>query len=500
MKFSDVKRLPILMPSRSEQVIISDFLDRETAKIDALVHEQEKIIQLLDEKRQAVISHAVTKGLDPAVPVNPSGVDWLGDIPAHWSVRQARHLISKFEQGWSPECDSRPAEGSEWGVLKAGCVNGGVYRDEENKALPANLAPDPTLEVRPGDIIMSRANGSPDLIGSVARVRSTRGQLMLSDKLFRLICKDDVLPDFVVWLFASHALRCQIVNAISGADGMANNLPQSEIKAFRVCVPPLEEQKQIVEYVQAQSRNFEKLIAAAKRAVSLLQERRMILVEAAVTGKIDVRAIGALSQSVFDSQQARLLVGAAIVEAIANKPSSGRTKTHKIVYLTEVHAGVRELAGVYQREAAGPLDPRLIEDMEGQFQKIGHVSVEQPGGHGRQVTYRVCGRPDRFGSQLDRALGARAKVMRKLIADLGELDTKSVEAVATLYAVWNDVLLDGQSPSDNAIVAGVLDDWHPEKRQKFTAQQLHIWLGWMRRHAVVPEGREPKTTRGRLFA
>ena len=90
MKFSDMKRLPTLLPPPEEQTAIATFLDHETAKIDALVAEQEKLIALLQEKRQAVISHAVTKGLNPNAPMKDSGVEWLGEMPGHWEVRRIR--------------------------------------------------------------------------------------------------------------------------------------------------------------------------------------------------------------------------------------------------------------------------------------------------------------------------------------------------------------------------------------------------------------------------
>ena len=104
---SDLVRIHIPIPPESEQARILKFLDRETAKIDELVAEQRRLIELLKEKRQAVISHAVTKGLNPDAPLKPSGIDWLGDIPAHWEVIKLRRVICGIEQGWSPECFSR---------------------------------------------------------------------------------------------------------------------------------------------------------------------------------------------------------------------------------------------------------------------------------------------------------------------------------------------------------------------------------------------------------
>lgn len=280
-------RLPL--PPLPEQTAIAAFLDRETAKIDALVAEQRRLIALLREKRQAVISHAVTRGLNPEAPLKPSGIDWLGDVPEGWEVVQLRRLIKAFEQGYSPDCFAYPAAPGEWGVLKSGCVNRGIYREEENKALPPNVEPRPQWEVAPGDLLMSRASGSPELIGSVAVVGDTQGRILMSDKIFRLKLQPAIFREFAYWTFASDGLRAQIVNAISGGDGMANNLPQSSIKEFVCALPPLIEQQEIAAFLAAESQKTDALVTEAETAIALLQERRAALISATVTGKIDVR-------------------------------------------------------------------------------------------------------------------------------------------------------------------------------------------------------------------
>lgn len=282
-------------PTSEEQTAIAAFLDRETAKIDALIAEQEKLIALLAEKRQATISHAATKGLDPNVPMKDSGVTWLGKVPAHWTICAVRRVLKRIEQGWSPECFSRPAERGEWGVLKTGCVNGGTFSPAENKALPDTLEPDASIEVRHGDLLMSRASGSPALVGSVAYVSETPPRLMLSDKIFRLHLRHDVHPRFFVTVFGARYVRHQIEQAISGAEGLANNLPQSSLKGFTIVIPPPTEQLTLVTAVESEMTKLNVLGSEAERAIALLRERRSALIAAAVTGQIDVR--GALPPS-----------------------------------------------------------------------------------------------------------------------------------------------------------------------------------------------------------
>ena len=293
--WEEFKTLSVVVPPPIEEAAIAAFLDRETAKIDALVAEQQNLIALLKEKRQALISHAVTKGLDPDVPMKDSGVAWLGEVPAHWRVCSLRRAIAKIEQGWSPDCHARPAEAGEWGVLKAGCVNGGKYRPTENKALPSELLPDESYCVEVGDVLMSRASGSPDLVGSTALVRETPGRLMLSDKIFRLRLEIDVDPAFFVAMLNARALRAQIEQALSGGNGLANNLPQSNLLAFVCALPPEEEQIAIAARLNRDIEGLDQLMAEAESTISLLIERRTALISAAVTGKIDVRHLAVAS-------------------------------------------------------------------------------------------------------------------------------------------------------------------------------------------------------------
>lgn len=285
----DLMVFPVLLPTKSEQTQIARFLDHETARIDELIEEQQRLIELLKEKRQAVISHAVTKGLDPTVPMKDSGVEWLGEVPVHWDVCSARRVICAIEQGWSPECEANPAAEDAWGILKAGCVNRGVFDPSENKTLPASLEPITEYEVRAGDILMSRASGSPELVGSTALLGEVRERLMLSDKIFRIHLEENFSSSFFVWVMNAQFMRAQIEQALSGGNGLANNLPQASLLAFLLAVPPSNEQDAIADFIDGQIRRLDAMISEGDTGIGLLQERRSALISAAVTGKIDVR-------------------------------------------------------------------------------------------------------------------------------------------------------------------------------------------------------------------
>jgi type I restriction enzyme S subunit len=126
----EVRDLNLLVPPFEEQESIASFLNHETKRIDELIHEKERMLELLAEKRAALVTQAVTRGLDSKVRLKPSGLDWLGEIPAHWREYRLKFVIDGIDQGFSPQCSTSPAEEGAWGVLKTGCVNGGVFNEE----------------------------------------------------------------------------------------------------------------------------------------------------------------------------------------------------------------------------------------------------------------------------------------------------------------------------------------------------------------------------------
>ena len=275
-------------PSYEEQEIIANFLDHETAKIDTLIEEQQSLIRLLQEKRQAVISHAVTKGLNPQAPMKDSGVEWLGEVPEHWLITKLKYCINTMDQGWSPQCDSRPAESDEYGVLKVGCVNGGTFKANENKALPEELSPKLEYQLKKGQLLVSRAN-TKELVGSAAVVKENHPNLMVCDKLYRIELFPSVSPTFVSLLLGTPAYREQIELGATGASSSMQNIGQNIIRELYLAIPETKEMDEILEYVRVNTSKYDELIEDSNTAIKVMLERRTALVSAAVTGKIDVR-------------------------------------------------------------------------------------------------------------------------------------------------------------------------------------------------------------------
>ena len=237
----------------------------------------------------------------------------------------------------------------------------------------------------------------------------------------------------------------------------------------------------------------EAIATKSERSVALLKERRAALITATLNGQLDICDKMAVTTSGATRSKARLNVGAEIIHMHQGKKKFGRTKWQKELYLAETHVGISELQGNYRREAAGPLDRTLIEETETALEGAGYYRKEQPEGSGTPVTYKALPKAGQHAADLKALLGTRADELKKLVELLRDLDTEAVEAIATLYAVWNDALIDGETLDDASIIRGVLTDWHREKGEKFKADDLARWLGWMKRHSLTPRGQGPRT-------
>lgn len=490
---SELVRLPVPVPPSHEQAAIAAFLDQETGKIDTLVQAQRRLIDLLKEKRQAVISRAVTRGLDPAVPMKDSGVEWLGEVPASWGVKRLKQLCRSIKAGPFGSALTKDMY----------CSDGfRVYGQEQ--VIPNDFAvgdyyiDEPTFqalrqyEVEEGDVLISCVG----TFGKIARVPRGIEPGIINPRLLRLRPSVTVTSEYLELALGSPIAFDQM--AASSRGGTMDVINIGTLGEIYIATPPITEQPSIVAFVQAATQRFDNLRRQATAAIALLEERRAALISAAVTGKIDVRQ-QAIEPVTADQPTARRLVGAAVLELVADTPSSGRMTSAKRLYLAETHAGVWELRGQPQRMAAGPFDGALMSEVEAELARVGHIETSQPGGRNSQVRYRLTGQRGALRPELDALLGDRRAAFDKMLADLGELEAKGVEAVATLYAVWNDMLIDGKTPTDDAVIDGFLHDWHAEKRDKFTKADLRNYLGWMRRHGMTPTGRGPRTKSGTLL-
>ncbi len=286
MKFSDLKRLPLLVPSVNEQISIATFLDRETAKIDSLVKEQEKLIILLKEKRQAVISHAVTKGLDPNVPMKDSGIEWLGEVPEHWSILPIKY-VANIGNGSTPNKDEgRYWENGTFPWLTSGCVNHDEVESAEQYVTEAALRECHLPIITPPAVLVG-ITGQGKTRGMVAtlKIKATINQHIA----FLKPASESVRVEFLhKFLDASYEwLRFDS----EGGGSTKGAITCEQLANTKITLPPLTEQESILDYIRLQNEWINQLQSEIRRSVDLLKERRSALISATVTGKIDVRGL-----------------------------------------------------------------------------------------------------------------------------------------------------------------------------------------------------------------
>ncbi|PLD61144.1 restriction endonuclease subunit S [Klebsiella quasipneumoniae] len=292
----EFRNIELLLPDKIEQEKIYSFLDHETAKIDNLIEKQQQLIELLKEKRQAVISHAVTKGLNPDVPMKYSGVEWLGEVPAHWVIPKLLHVTKAIGDGLHSTPEYEISTGYYFingnnlvdGKISIGSTAKEVSRDEYNKHY---------VYLDKKTVLLS-INGT---IGNVAIYNNEK--VILGKSAAYVNCGSVLDVNYLMYYFLTNESRYYFDLEVTGTTIL--NLSLNSIRQMKVCIPPLEEQQFIIEYCVEKQRQYNYLIDSAEMAIKVMQERRTALISAAVTGKIDVRDwVAPDTQDVEEPQEA----------------------------------------------------------------------------------------------------------------------------------------------------------------------------------------------------
>lgn len=285
--------IPCPLPLADEQTAIATFLDRETAKIDTLIAEQEKLIGLLAEKRQATISHTVTKGLNPNALLKNSGVAWLGDVPAHWNIKKLRYLLKRNGLIRGPFGGDLKKEIFVDKGIKVYEQKNAIYKSFQlgDSYITAGKFSEMTrFSVAAGDYIMS-CSGT---IGKVYRIPHGAPPGIINQALLILRFQDCLVEGYIDWLLIADFFLSQIIDNSQGG-AMKNLVGMDVFTSISLPLPPPKEQYDIANHLNAEIKNLDKLVAEAEHGIALLQERRSALIAAAVTGQIDVR--GAVSKA-----------------------------------------------------------------------------------------------------------------------------------------------------------------------------------------------------------
>ena len=293
LKMDELNKMPVVLPSEDEQKRIVAFLNTETTRIDNLITKQEKLIELLEEQRKSIISHAVTKGLNPDAPMKDSGVEWLGDVPEHWTVLKNRHIFN-FSKGLSITKENLQESGipcvsygevhSKFGFEFNPEIDDMKFVSEEYLKTSKNCL------LNSGDFIFADTSEDFEGSGNFSYLNSN-SQVFAGYHTVIARLKSKQKPRFFAYIFDSNAHRKQIQTQVKGIKVFS--ITQGILKDIYSWLPPVHEQDLIVEYLDNECKKISLLKAKQIELIEKLKEYRSSIISHAVTGKIDVREFGA---------------------------------------------------------------------------------------------------------------------------------------------------------------------------------------------------------------
>jgi type I restriction enzyme S subunit len=275
-----IGNVPVPLPDRKDQQAIADYLDRETARLDALIAAKERLLGLLAEKRQALITRAVTRGLDPNVPLRDSGIPWLGPIPAHWEVVALRFLVD-IMSGATPDTGKSEYWDGEIPWVSPKDMKRDEIADSEDHVTQAALS-DSALRLVPSDAVLIVVRGM--ILAHSFPVAITAATVTINQDMKAMLCRPALRPQYL-----RDFLRGVARHMVSLADASAHGTRKLETEVLgrlQVCVPPLTEQAAISERIAAYTSELDRISFLTAETIALLKERRSALIAAAVTGQI----------------------------------------------------------------------------------------------------------------------------------------------------------------------------------------------------------------------
>lgn len=273
---SEIGDIAIPLPPISAQKLIADYVEAETAEVDALIAAKQKLLDLMAEKRRAIVAEAVMRGLDPSAPMRPSGIDWLGEIPAHWQVRRIATLFSQRDERSEPDLP----------LLEVSINAGVVVREFSSDKIEGTAADFNTYKVaRQGDIAFNKMRMWQGAVG-VAPVDG-----LVSPDYTVACAKAELLPDYAGQLFRTASFSAECGRNSQGITWDRLRLYWDGFRDIFMPLPPLDEQQQIVEHISTETAKIDRLRTATENSIALLKERRAALIAAAVTGQLEIQEV-----------------------------------------------------------------------------------------------------------------------------------------------------------------------------------------------------------------
>ena len=453
-------------PSEKEQQAIADILDRKCTQIDALIANEEQQIAKLKAYKQSVITETVTKGLNPDVPMKDSGVEWIGEIPEHWEVLQLSSLVTERKHKNTNMQETNLLS------LSYGKI---IRKDIKTKdgLLPDNFEGYNIVEC--GDIVLRLTDLQNDhkslrtglckergIITSAYVTLANRGKTVISTYLNYLLHTFDVYKGFYGM----------------GA-GVRQGLNFEGVKKILLSVPQINEQQQIADYLDQKCEQIDRLIAIKQQKIEKIQQYKKSVIYEYVTGKresVDTNVV------FFNPLTAKALLLCKIIDFLGDQ-LRGRIQALKCLFLIEDCVGIN-FNTQYFRFKHGPYTPDIVNIekccMENEWLTVSIVN--------NHYEYHIGNNHCYYSDKYDKIFGTNNSEIEKVLSFIKGMKTSEVERVATLFAVWNDMIIAGtNSPSDSEIIFEVRNNWTPNKANSPVSTWQNT-LDKMRKAGITPKG------------
>lgn len=286
---NDFGAIKTCVPPLAEQERIAAFLDAECAVIDAVLEKTRASIEEYKKLKQAVITQAVTKGIRGDRPMKDSGIEWIGNIPAEWSVVRQKYFWNTIESGVSVNAADKPVDNSEqYGVLKTSAVSKFMFIPTEHKQVNLEEYGRVSCPVRADSIIASRMN-TPELVGACGYVQNNYPNLFLPDRLWQITFKDELSPKYAWYYLSGIRVRQYISSLSTGTSSSMQNISQSQYGNIFITIPSIGEQSEIAKYLDEKCNSVDALIAKKQQYLTEIENYKKSLIYEYVTGKKEVK-------------------------------------------------------------------------------------------------------------------------------------------------------------------------------------------------------------------
>lgn len=476
---TDLMKLNIPIPPYIEQQRISKYLDKRCAYIDSILEKTRTSIEEYKKLKQAIITKAVTKGVRGERPMKESGIEWIGEIPEEWRITQLRHCASVKAGITLGKVYDKNIELHELPYLRVANVQDGYVDLGDLAYLPISSEEIEKYKLHAGDVLMTEG-GDRDKLGRGCVWDGRIDPCLHQNHIFAVHAHETFLnPYFLEYLTASKAGRCYFdVTAIKTTNLACTS--SSKVLSFLIPLPSLNEQEEIVTYLKDKCSAIDSLIVKKQKCLAELERYKKSMIYEYVTGKKEVPS-NELEAIAVNPILLKALLYIKTYELLGKK-CRGRVQIQKMLYLIESMNNLK-LDSQYVRQKYGPMDADL-EAVEAFMEEKCWLKTIQ----GSPTAYQKMDHYQEYHTEFSKYLASYEVEIERIVRFFENKNTSEAERFATLVAVWNDFILDGNAnPSDEELIHEAITNWHPHKANyKYATWQDTV--NKMRANGIIPHG------------